>query len=106
MAKYLVKVSYTADGIKGLLKEGALSRKKTVEDLLASMGGKTESFYYAFGDHDVYCIFDIPDHVTAVALTLALNSSGLVTSSTTVLISPEDVDKAKNKIVHYRGPGQ
>jgi uncharacterized protein with GYD domain len=106
MSKYLVKVSYTPDGVKGLLKEGATSRKKTVEELVTSMGGKTEAFYYAFGDYDVYCIFDIPDAVTAAALALALNSSGLVSCSTTVLMSPEDVDKAKNKVVHYRGPGQ
>jgi uncharacterized protein with GYD domain len=106
MAKYLVKVSYTADGLKGLVKEGAVSRKKSVEALVVSMGGKTEAFYYAFGDYDVYCIFEIPDDVTAAALALALNGSGLVTSSTTVLISPEDIDKARSKVVNYRGPGQ
>src|SRR5450432_350611 len=103
MAKYLIKVSYTPDGIKGLLKEGALSRKKTVEELIGSMGGKTEAFYYAFGDYDVYCIFDIPDIVMAAALALRLNSSGFVNCSTTVLISPEDIDKAKDKVVPYRG---
>jgi len=106
MSKYLVKASYTSDGVKGLLKEGASNRKKAVEELIGSMGGKMEAFYFAFGDYDLYCIFDIADDITAAALALTINGSGLVSCSTTVLISAEDLEKAKNKVVPYRGPGQ
>jgi len=106
MSKYLIKASYTADGVKGLLKEGGTARKKTVEKVIAGLGGKLEVFYYAFGDCDVYAIADLPDAVTAAAIGLAINSSGLVTNSTTVLLTPEDIDKAAKKTVNYRAPGK
>ena len=105
MAKYLIKASYTPNGVKGVLKEGGTSRKETVEKLIAGMGGKLEAFYFAFGDHDVYAISDLPDAATAAAIGMTINSSGLVTSSTTVLLTPEDIDKAAKKPVNYRAPG-
>jgi len=106
MPKYLIKASYAPEGVKGLLKEGGSSRRETVEKLIAGLGGKLEVFYYAFGEHDVYAISDIPDAVTAAALGLAINSSGLVSVSTTVLLTPEDIDKAAKKTVKYRAPGK
>jgi len=105
MSKYLIKASYHADGLKGLLKEGGTQRKKTVEKLLKELGGKVEAFYYAFGDHDAYLICDLPDNVTAVALCLKINSTGMVSITTTVLLTPEDIDKASKKSVNYRAPG-
>lgn len=50
MAKYLLKASYTPDGTKGLLKEGGSSRKAAVQNAISGLGGKLESFYYAFGE--------------------------------------------------------
>jgi uncharacterized protein with GYD domain len=93
MAKYLVKVSHNADEIDSLLKEGASSRKKTVEELVAPMGGKLETFYYAYGNHAVYYISGIPDDTTAAALELTLNRSGLLTCTTLVPISSQDIDE-------------
>ena len=40
-----------------------------------AMGGTLESFYYAFGDVDCFVIVDVPNSVTAVALTLTINAS-------------------------------
>lgn len=60
MAAYLLKVSYNAEGIKGVMKEGGSSRVATVEKALAGLGGTLESFYFAFGDTDVYVIADLP----------------------------------------------
>jgi len=105
MSKYLIKASYNANGIKGLIEEGGTQRKETVEKMLTEMGGKMEAFYYAFGEHDVYAIFELPDDVSAAAVGLRINSSGLVSISTTVLLSPEDIDKASKKSVSYRAPG-
>ena len=64
-----------------------------------------EAFYYAFGEHDVYAISDLPDDVTAAAPGLRINSSGLVSITTTVLLTPEDIDNATKKSVNYRAPG-
>ncbi|HTK82780.1 MAG TPA: GYD domain-containing protein [Bacteroidota bacterium] len=106
MGKFLIKASYTADGTKGLLKEGGSKRKKAVEKMVAGHGGKVEAFYYAFGEYDVFAIIELPDTVTAAALALAINASGMVTNTMTVLMTPADVDKATKKTVNYRAPGR
>ena len=106
MKKYLIKASYNADGIKGLIEDGGSKRKLAVEKMLTELGGKMESFYFAFGEHDVYVISELPDDISAAAVGLKINSSGLVTVSTTVLLSPEDIDTASKKSVSYRIPGE
>ena len=105
MKKYLIKASYNSNGIKGLIADGGTQRKLAVEKMLVGMGGKMEAFYYAFGEHDVYSIAELPDDVAAAAVGLRINESGLVSLTTTVLLSPEDVDAAVKKSVNYRAPG-
>ena len=105
MAKYLVEASYTADGLKGLMKDKASGRRSAVEKALASVGGKLEAMYYAFGDYDVLLICECPDHASAAAISLATSSSGLVRTKTTVLMPVEEVDKAIAKTVSFRPPG-
>lgn len=105
MAKYLIEASYVAEGIKGLLKEGGSSRRQADDKLLASVGGKVDSFYYAFGDVDVYIVVDVPDNVTATAIALTVGASGVVRIKTTVLMTPEEVDAATKKSPAYRAPG-
>ncbi len=106
MPKYLIKASYNAAGAKGVLKEGGTSRKAAVEKAVASMGGRLESFYFAFGDVDVFSVLDMPDAVSAAATSMAISATGLVTISVTPLLTPEDIDKAAKKSVKYRAPGK
>ena len=105
MPKFLVKASYTADGARGLLKEGGTARRDAVRKLVEGLGGKVEAFYYAYGEVDVYVITDLPDHTAGVALTLAVNASGAVRLTTVPLISAEEIDAATKTAVNYRGPG-
>ena len=105
MSKYLVRASLTADGVKGLLKEGGSSRREAVKALAEGAGGSLEAFYFAFGDDDVYAILDLPDSVSAAAASLAVNGSGIVSSKVVVLLTPEEVDEATKKTVNYRAPG-
>jgi len=105
MPKYLYQASYNATGTKGLLKEGGSGRRAAVEKIAQSMGGSLDGFYFAFGDTDAYVIVDVPDHATAVAVSLAVNASGAVTVRTIPLLTPEEVDAAAKKSVGYRPPG-
>ena len=105
MTKFLIKATYTSDGVKGLLKVGGTNRKQAVEKMLNDMGGKLEAFYYALGDCDAYVIGEVPDSVSAAAIALTINSTGLVSVSTTILLNPEEVDKAAKLAVNYRNPG-
>ncbi len=106
MAKYLVEASYTADGTRGLIKEGGSSRRLLVEQMARKMDGKLEAFYFAFGTSDVYAIVDLPNAVAASALSLAINQSGAVQLKTHVLITPEEIDEATKRSVDYRAPGK
>jgi uncharacterized protein with GYD domain len=105
MAKYLIHGSYTLDGVKGLQKEGGTARRKAAEQAIQSAGGKVESFYFAFGEDDVYVIVDMPDTASAAAASLTVNAGGGIKLRTIVLISPEEMDAAANKGVSYRPPG-
>jgi uncharacterized protein with GYD domain len=105
MAKFLVQASYTAEGVKGLIKEGGSGRKASVTKAVEAMGGKVEAFYYAFGETDAVVILDVPDAATAAAVSMAVNASGAVRTHLTPLLSVEDVDAACKKTVGYRPPG-
>ena len=106
MPKFMVAGNYSADGIKGVLKDGGSGRKQAVEAAVEAMGGKVESVYYAFGDVDVYVVIDVPDNVTALALSMGIASTGLVGVKTTVLMTVDEVDRATKKTVSYRPPGR
>jgi uncharacterized protein with GYD domain len=94
MPKYLSQGSYTEEGLKGLLKEGGSSRREALRKAAESLGGTLEACYYAFGDTDIVCIVDYPDNVAATAAALVVNAAGTAKATTTVLITPEEVDKA------------
>ncbi len=106
MPKYLFMVSYTADGAKGVLKEGGSKRRAAAEQAAKVAGAKIESFYFAFGDTDAFVIVDAPDHASTAALSLAVGASGAARIKTVVLMTPEEVDQATKKKVGYRAPGQ
>ena len=106
MPKYLLHAKYNAEGARGLLKDGGTKRKKAAEDLVKGLGGKLEAFYFAFGDDDAYVIVDAPDNATMAAASLAVGSSGLVSTRTTVLFTAEEMDQAVKKSPKYTAPGK
>lgn len=105
MAKYLLQASYTAEGVKGLLKDGGTARVNAASQLLTVLGGTVESFYFALGSSDAYVVVDMPDNATMAAAVFAVNSSGAVTANTTVLLTAEEVDEACAKSPAYQPPG-
>ena len=105
MAKYLVSVSYTAEGAKGLRKDGGTKRQHVAGKAIEGMGGTMESFYFCFGDRDAIVICDFPDAVSAAALSLAISSTGAVRLTTTPLLTPAEMDKACGKKTAYKAPG-
>ena len=106
MPRYLSLGSYTVEGVKGVLKEGGTGRRKAVESAIQAMGGHMEAYYFAFGEHDVVVISELPDNVTAAALSMGIASTGTVGVKTTVLLTPEELDKATKKTLSFRPAGQ
>jgi uncharacterized protein with GYD domain len=69
------------------------------------LGGKLESFDFAFGETDAYVVLDLPDNRSAAAASMAVNATGGATSEVVVLLTPEDMDAAAKLSVDYPAPG-
>jgi uncharacterized protein with GYD domain len=106
MTRYLFEVKYTVAGLQGLLKEGGSKRMEATQALAKSVGGRIESFNFAFGETDLYVVGEMPDNASASAVALTVGASGMAQVKTIVLLSPEEVDQASKKVVAYRPPGQ
>ncbi len=104
MPKYLMKASFTPEGITGVLKEGGSGRRAAVDKSAASIGGKVEAFYFAFGTSDTYTILDLPSNADMAALAATVAASGAVKIETVVLLTPKEIDEASKKKVSYHPP--
>jgi uncharacterized protein with GYD domain len=105
MAKYLIIANLTAEGSKGLLKEGGSGRVDALNKLMASVGGTVDAVYWGFGTDDFYAIVDAPSHAAAAAASLAAAASGATKPRTVVLLTPEDLDAAAGMAPQFRPPG-
>ena len=105
MPKYLLTASYTAEGIKGLVKDGGSKRRQAATRLIESLGGKLEALYFAFGETDVIAIVDMPDNASAAAASLTIGGTGALSGNLTVLLTPEEIDQAVKKSGTYTAPG-
>ena len=105
MPKFLVQGSYTPEGLQGVLAEGGTGRRAATQEAIESLGGRLESFYFAFGSDDFIVIADLPDQKAAAAIAMAANVSGELHSKMVVLITPEELDDAAHTTVNYRPPG-
>jgi len=105
MPKFLFEASYTLEGARGVQSAGGSSRRDAIAAVAASVGGKLESFYFAFGDPDAYVVVDLPDNESAAAVAIAVNTGGGATVKTVALLTPEEIDAAAKRSVDYRPPG-
>lgn len=108
MPKYLLQASYTVEGLKGLKKAKASSRRAAVAKLVKAVGGKLEVLYYVLGEDDILAIVDMPDQASAAAMSLAVSATGVCSRiRTTALLDLHEMDQAlKKSDVGFRGPGQ
>ena len=105
MPHYLFRARYTQSGIQGVLKEGAASRVKAVTELVASVGGRVETTYWAFGEDDFVMIAELPSNAAAAAAATRVSATGTSSVSTTVLLTAAEVDEARGIGVTFRPPG-
>ena len=106
MPKFLVTVSYTLEGAKGIRKEGGSSREQAARSAVESVGGKLEVFYFSFGDQDAIAIADFPSAAAAAGLSLAVAAAGGAKCKTTPLLTAAEMDHAASAKTAYRAPGQ
>src|SRR5215207_6554348 len=104
---YLSRFSYTPATWAKLIKNPE-DRRTAAKQYIESVGGKLHGFWYAFGDHDGYNLWEAPDNVSMAAVALAISSGGGLSSyETTVLLTVEETMDALRKAgeVDYRAPG-
>lgn len=105
MATYLIRGTFTTEGMAGVRQEGGSGRREAVGKLAESLGGSLRDFFFAFGDADTVILADLPTPEAAAAFGLAVRGAGAVAMSTTVLLTPEQVDAARDLVAEYRPPG-
>ncbi len=107
MPLYLTKFSYTPETWARLIANPE-DRRAAAQSYIESVGGKLHGFWYAFGSHDGYNLWEAPDNVSMAAVSLAIGSGGALSSlETTVLLTVEEAMDALGKAgqVQYRPPG-
>ncbi|WP_201863502.1 GYD domain-containing protein [Microvirga soli] len=108
MTFYLTRFSYTPATWAKLIKNPE-DRRTAAKAYIEAVGGKLHGFWYAFGDHDGYTLWEAPGDVAMAATALAIGSGGAVSSfETTVLLTVEETMAALQKAssITYRPPGE
>jgi uncharacterized protein with GYD domain len=100
MPLYLSRFSYTPETWAKLIGNPE-DRRKAAETYIESVGGKLHGFWYAFGTHDGYNLWEAPDNVSMAAVALS-------SLETTVLLTVDETIEALGKAeqVRYRRPGE
>jgi len=107
MPFYLTRFSYTPATWSKLIRNPE-DRRGAAKQYIESVGGKLHGFWYAFGDHDAFTLWEAPDNVSMAATALAISAGGALSSfHTTVLLTVEDTMAALQKAstISYRAPG-
>jgi uncharacterized protein with GYD domain len=106
MPLYLSKFSYTSETWARMIGNPE-DRRKAAQTYIESVGGKLHGFWYAFGSHDGYNLWEAPDNVSMAAVALAIGAGGALASlETTVLLTVDETIEALRKAgqVRYRPP--
>jgi len=83
-------------------------RRTAAQSYIESVGGRLHGFWYAFGAHDGYTLWEAPDNVSMAAVALAIGGGGALSSlETTVLLTVEETMDALGRAqqISYRAPG-
>jgi uncharacterized protein with GYD domain len=108
MAHYLIEVAYTAEAWAAQV-SNPQNRIEAIRPVIERLGGRIESAYYAFGEYDVVGIMEMPDNVSAAALSLAASAGGAMKAIKTIpLMTIEEGIEAMRKAAGsgYRPPGR
>lgn len=106
MPLYLTRFSYTPETWARMIASPE-DRRPAAQSYVESVGGKLHGFWYAFGSHDGYNLWEAPDNVSIAAVVLAIGAGGALSSvETTVLLTVDETLQALRAAgqVGYRAP--
>ena len=108
MPIYLTRFSYTPATWAKLI-QNPEDRRAAAKQYIEAVGGTLHGFWYAFGEHDGYTLWEAPDHVSMAATALAITAGGALSSlETTTLLTVEETLAALKKAsaIKYQRPGE
>ena len=104
--KYMFQARYTSEGAKGVIAAGGTARREAVAKAVASVGGKLESFYFAFGGVDAFVVADLPDDVTAAAMAMAVGAVGHIEHDDGEAADPRGHGQGGEDVDRLQPPGK
>lgn len=93
MNYYLIQASYTSQAIAAMVKNPQ-DRAAAVRPMIEKAGGKLHGLWFTFGDTDIVAIAEMPNNISAAAISMAIGASGVMSSyrSTALMTSGEAVE--------------
>ena len=107
MPLYLTRFSYSPETWARLIGNPE-DRRTAARSYIESVGGELHGFWYAFGEHDAYTLWEAPDNVSMAAVALSITAGGALSSlETTALLTVDETMDALRKAqqIGYRAPG-
>ncbi len=110
MPKYLVRMCYSPGSWARMIYSHG-DRTKALRLLMEALGGGLDSLYWESGTEDALAIVDLPDSISANALTAAVTKTGAFRSvDTHELLTQEQLlavlDMARDAAEVFEVPGQ
>lgn len=108
MPLYLTRFSYTPETWNAMISRPE-DRRGVAREIIESVGGRLEGFWYALGEYDGYTLWQAPDNVKMAAVALALASRGAIKAQETIaLLTVEETIEALKGAAQlpYRRPGR
>ncbi|HXJ17129.1 MAG TPA: GYD domain-containing protein [Candidatus Polarisedimenticolia bacterium] len=97
MPFYLHQVSYSPEALARLI-ANPQDRFDVVRTPIEKLGGKVREGYFAFGPYDAVLITEMPDNVSAAAISLAFAAGGALRNcQTTTLLTTAEALEAMRK---------
>jgi uncharacterized protein with GYD domain len=105
MPRYLLKVKYSVQGLQGVRKEGGTARVEVARKLIEGVGGKLNSFDFAFGEYDAYAVIEAPSNAAVAGAATIVGAAGGASVETVTLMTGAEIDEAVRAEAAYRAPG-
>jgi len=106
MAYYALQAAYAPTGWAAMLKDPQ-HRLEAVRPVIERLGGSIVNGWLSFGEYDVLIVCQLPDNISAAALSMAISAGGAIKAVKTVpLITFEEGLQAlqKAKDAEYSPP--
>jgi uncharacterized protein with GYD domain len=97
MAYYMIQAAFTPESWAKLVKNPQ-DRREAIRPMIEKLDGRLEGYWFGFGEYDAIVIAQVPDNVSAAALSLAAAAGGALKAiKTTPLMTMEEAMQAMRK---------